>query len=354
MQWQPLPVDDDRSSIEEKLRTMAPSNPTVLIENRLISGMGKVHWIQFVNRGFFDPQGDLVEIQSVGRDITERILAEEKLLQKEAQIRSISNNLAFGMIYQVLRMKDGTRKFTYLSDAVRRLYGISPQEAMGNPLRIYSRVHPEDQARLMEEEEKANRTLSVFKSEVRMIDPAGKMRWSYFVSSPQRVEEGVTCWDGIEFDITERKLAEEDLISAHQKIPDLLESISDSFFALDDDLVVTYFNPAAERMLGRKAEEVLGLPLFDAFPEAKGSVFEVQYRAAIKEKRFRSFEVYFDIPPIGTGTMSGFIPRKMGFPFISRSPRNGKRPRKKSDVLTTNWNSGSGNALPNWKPPTRN
>lgn len=79
MQWQPLPVDADRSSIEEKLRTLAPSNPTVLIENRLISGMGKVHWIQFVNRGFFDPQGNLVEIQSVGRDITERKEAEEEI-----------------------------------------------------------------------------------------------------------------------------------------------------------------------------------------------------------------------------------------------------------------------------------
>ena len=94
-----------------------------------------------------------------------------------------------------------------------------------------------------------------------------------------------------------RKQAEEALLSAHRRISDLLASISDAFFALDNDLVVTYFNAAAERMLGRKAEEVLGYPLFGAFPEARGSVFEEHYRSAIKEKKFRSFEVFFDIQP---------------------------------------------------------
>jgi PAS domain S-box-containing protein len=51
---------------------VSPTTPTVIVENRVRSGKGKVHWMQFVNRGFFNPQGNLTEIQSVGRDITGR------------------------------------------------------------------------------------------------------------------------------------------------------------------------------------------------------------------------------------------------------------------------------------------
>ena len=69
-----------------------------------------------------------------------------------------------------------------------------------------------------------------------------------------------------------------------REVGEILESISDAFFSLDDNLVVTYFNGAAETFLGRRRGEVLGKPLFDAFPEGRGSVFEVQYRRAVREK----------------------------------------------------------------------
>ena len=77
----------------------------------------------------------------------------------------------------------------------------------------------------------------------------------------------------------------------------VLESISDGFFALDNQLVVTYFNSASETMLGRKREEVLGRKLFDAFPEAKGSIFDEQYHWAVRHKQPVTFETYFGIPP---------------------------------------------------------
>ncbi|GIV67011.1 MAG: diguanylate cyclase [Chloroflexota bacterium] len=77
----------------------------------------------------------------------------------------------------------------------------------------------------------------------------------------------------------------------------ILESISDAFFSLDDQLVVRYFNQAAERMLHRTRNEVLGKPLFEVFPEAKGSIFEEKYRFALRSKQPLTFETYFDQPP---------------------------------------------------------
>jgi PAS domain S-box-containing protein len=76
-----------------------------------------------------------------------------------------------------------------------------------------------------------------------------------------------------------------------------MESISDGFFALDKDLSVTYFNAAASRLLGRKREEVLGRKLFDAFPEARGSVFEERYTQALQDRTAVAFETYFGGKP---------------------------------------------------------
>ncbi len=81
------------------------------------------------------------------------------------------------------------------------------------------------------------------------------------------------------------------------KSTQVLESISDAFFALDDNLVVTYFNRAAEEMLYRKREETLGKMLFDVFPQARGSIFEEKFRYAIQHKTDLTFETYFPVEP---------------------------------------------------------
>ncbi len=98
-------------------------------------------------------------------------------------------------------------------------------------------------------------------------------------------------------DTSERKRAEEAIRRASERTSIILSSINDGFFSLDNELVVTYFNRAAEHLLNRKAEDVVGRPLFEAFPEAKGSIFEENYVRAIKEKINLSFEAYFGVAP---------------------------------------------------------
>ena len=95
----------------------------------------------------------------------------------------------------------------------------------------------------------------------------------------------------------EQKRLEEESQKSNEMIRDILQSISDGFMVLDNDLVVMYFNRAAEDLLGRKKEEVIGRNLFDAFPEARGSIFEEKYTWVAKEKKPVSFETYFGIEP---------------------------------------------------------
>ncbi len=89
--WQPVVVQEELPAIEEKLVTMSVENPIVLTENRVFSGSGEIRWMQFVNRGFFDDEGQRVEIQSVGRDITELKLVEGALKRSEKTLKQISS-----------------------------------------------------------------------------------------------------------------------------------------------------------------------------------------------------------------------------------------------------------------------
>jgi PAS domain S-box-containing protein len=113
-------------------------------------------------------------------------------------------------------------------------------------------------------------------------------------------------------DITDRYRAEEGLARSRERIAEILDSISDGFFSLDEDYTVTYFNQAAADLLGRVPDEVLGRNLFQAFPEARGSVFEEKYTQAMEEKVPVAFETYFDRPPYENWYDVSVYPQRRG------------------------------------------
>ncbi len=87
-------------------------------------------------------------------------------------------------------------------------------------------------------------------------------------------------------DITARKQGEEALHKSNKRIIDILESISDGFLSMDQEMVITYVNSAAARLWGRDRSEVLGRSLFDAFPGSRESVFGQKYLEALRENKF--------------------------------------------------------------------
>jgi len=78
----------------------------------------------------------------------------------------------------------------------------------------------------------------------------------------------------------------------------ILESISDGFFMLDNKMIIKEFNNEAEKLLGRKKEDVIGKHIFnEAFPEAKGSIFDKKYTYSVKNKKALSFKTFFGEKP---------------------------------------------------------
>ena len=83
--WQLVAHPEDIPEIERALAGMRPEAPIVVIENRVFDGAARLRWIEFVNRGFYDPDGRLIELQSIGRDITARKEGEAE--RQEAALR---------------------------------------------------------------------------------------------------------------------------------------------------------------------------------------------------------------------------------------------------------------------------
>ena len=124
--WQPVAVAEDVAQIEAQLRQLSPAQPMVLIENRVCSGTGEIHWMEFINRAFFNSAGELLEIQSVGRDITERKQADDKLRESEEKFRSVVTVVGEGMVLQ-----DAAGKITFHNPAAERILGLTANQISG-------------------------------------------------------------------------------------------------------------------------------------------------------------------------------------------------------------------------------
>lgn len=74
----------------------------------------------------------------------------------------------------------------------------------------------------------------------------------------------------------------------------ILESISDAFFALDDDWRFTYLNPRAETLLRRSSKELLGKNIWEELPETVDGEFHRQYHLARDRQQATSFIEYYE------------------------------------------------------------
>lgn len=68
----PFVHKDDVERVKTHFSSLSPKNPAGAIEYRVEKANGNVYWQQWITQATFDNQGHLVEIQSVGRDITKR------------------------------------------------------------------------------------------------------------------------------------------------------------------------------------------------------------------------------------------------------------------------------------------
>jgi len=70
---------EDRDMVARYLRNLTVDSPASTIEHRIVMPDGSTRWQQWNDMAIFDQEGRIIEYQSVGRDITDRISAEKEI-----------------------------------------------------------------------------------------------------------------------------------------------------------------------------------------------------------------------------------------------------------------------------------
>lgn len=124
---------EDRRALQEHLSALRPETPMRTIEHRVIAADGSVRWVSWTNLGIYDESGRLLEIQSVGRDVTARRHAEEALRGSNRLMTDIIEFLPDATF-----VVDGEGRVIAWNRAMERLTGVPKADMIGKGNREYS------------------------------------------------------------------------------------------------------------------------------------------------------------------------------------------------------------------------
>jgi diguanylate cyclase (GGDEF)-like protein/PAS domain S-box-containing protein len=103
-------------------------------------------------------------------------------------------------------------RWRYVSPQVEEILGYSPEEWMADPGLWADRLHPDDRERVLEQEtHKSSREGGAPPIDYRMITREGSVVWILDEAVLEPDGEGTQVWHGVLYDITERKIAEQEL-----------------------------------------------------------------------------------------------------------------------------------------------
>ena len=170
------------------------------------------------------------------------------------------------------------------------LFGYTEGEFEQNIEAFNTRLHPDDVAPVAKALQQCIDTCGEFNAKYRVLRPDGTQVW---VQARGRAlcDEGGRGQRllGAAYDITAVQESE-------AKIVRVLETMSAAFYSLDHEWRFTYVNPEGERILGRSASELLGGSVWELFPDALNSDFEVFFRRSMDSGEQSTFEAYYPAP----------------------------------------------------------
>jgi len=172
-----------------------------------------------------------------------------------------------GAVYQFRRWPDGTMAFPFISRGVEKLYGITAEQGMADPMALFGRTHPEDLPKVEDAILDSQEKLTPWDVEFRVTPDDCNYYWTHGTSLPEALPDGSILWHGFLGDIDQRKRAEQALESSEARLRSLFE-FSPIGIALNDFETGQFIelNDALLAPTGYTREEFIQLSYWDVTP----------------------------------------------------------------------------------------
>jgi len=142
--------------------------------------------------------------------------AESELVETEAKFRAVAAAIP-GVACQFVRRGDGSMAIPYVSDGAAAIFGLTPRQITEDAGRTLAGAFARSELeRLRQSLADSARSMTTWTVESAMRTPDGRTRWVRGAAQPARLPCGDVVWNGVMLDITDRKLAEQELEDARR------------------------------------------------------------------------------------------------------------------------------------------
>ncbi|MBZ8178727.1 PAS domain S-box protein [Oscillatoria salina] len=290
------------------------------LEHTLIHRQGYLIFVETSGTPIFNAQGQYKGYRGVERDITERKQGEAERQKLAALVENSS---------EFIVMTSVSGQLTYLNRGGRELVGLNEDIALDTkPITDF--YSPADLSQIVTKILPKLRQGEADTGEIGLRHfQTGEIIPSLYNVFPikERNTKQILAFAGIFHNLSERKKFELALQESKQQISDILESITEGYFALDKQWRFIAVNSYLEPILQRPATELIGKNIWSVFPEAIGTKFEAAYLQATEEQKTVAFEEYY--PPLKIWFEVRVYPYKDGISVYFRDISDRKKAEEK-------------------------
>lgn len=263
------------------------------LQVRALGMRGTVLWMDSHAVPLRDGDGTISSVLYVTRDVTQQRASLERLQHSQALL-SMASRLGRMGAWEVELSTMAVTWSDELSVILELPAGYSP--SFLEAIEFYA---PEHRAAVTDAFWACARDGTLFDLELEIVTGRGRRLGVRSMGEAVRDSSGAICRvQGAFQDITDRRVAEEDIRQLAEQLTTTLESITDALVTVDRDWRFTYINHEAERVLRRSRAELLGTSMWEQFPEGRGTAFEEAYDRALSEGRTVELEAFY--PPLDT------------------------------------------------------
>ena len=171
------------------------------------------------------------------------------LQESEARFRGLVDNIP-GAIYRC--QCDVNWTMTYISDSIKTISGYPPTDFLQNRVRtIASIIHPEDLHLIKDTVSKAIAEREPYQIDYRLTHQDGSIHWVYERGRAIFDKSGNALYlDGVIFDISDRKRAEEALRITEENYRSIFENALEGIFQSSSQGYYLSVNPALAKIYG--------------------------------------------------------------------------------------------------------